>query len=71
MMCPAGKAVNVYAIFACAATAVRRRPAVSARGIEGVDDVARHFSGRDQDHVEADGALGVVGVVREPEFGGG
>ena len=43
----------------------------SARGIERVDDVARHLSGRDQDHVEADEALGVVRVVGEPEFGGG
>jgi hypothetical protein len=42
----------------------------SCTGIEGMDDVARHLAGRDDDDVEADFAVGVIGMAGAPQFGG-
>src|SRR5262249_37729376 len=35
---------------------------------EGINDVTRHFSGRDHDDVETDVAIGVLRMAREPQL---
>ena len=42
----------------------------SRAGIEGIDDVARHLAGRNDDDVETNFAVGVIGVARAPQFCG-
>ena len=65
-----GRGANVYAISAAAATAIEASGR-SAAGIESVGNMLRHPAGSHQHDIEADIALRVVRMMREPQLGGG
>jgi hypothetical protein len=61
-----GGPVKVYAILPVAAMALSDLQRLASKSL-----AMRHLAGRDQHDIEADVAPCIVGMLSEPEFGGG